>query len=152
MMDNNPDGISVDRLKRVKSRVVVPTDKIPDKKEVGLFDDVAFYVKEESKAPCYRLGRVMRMRNRNRSTVEFERPVSLDDVGKFPNLHILLRLYEREDASRNYKYKTHVDEDSHQEVLLKHLIAPVTLEPQDNGLMFLKENDFEILEEFLQNL
>ena len=111
VLNISPGGISTDRLKRVKRKIPLDLggkEKEIRNDEVGLFDNVAIHVKEASSSSYSKIGRILRMRNRNKSIVEFRKLVSLGNTEKYPNLYILVNLYVKDDAneySYNYSYK-----------------------------------------------
>ena len=63
--------------------------------EIGLFDDIALYIKDRNKPPEYKIARVIRMRNQGRATIEYRRLVSLDNTDKYPNRNVLVNMYKR---------------------------------------------------------
>ncbi len=86
LLNSNPTKISKDRLKRVRmcSKYEKETNSTIASNEIGLFDDVAIFTKDET--PSYKIVRVIRMRNRARAITEYIRPISLNDMGKYPSL------------------------------------------------------------------
>ena len=140
-LNNCPEGLSTDRLKRVKSKVSSNQNKkgkVINKNEVGLFDDVALHLKESSSSSSYTVGRILRMRNQSKSITEFKRSVSLDKAD--PNLYVLVNLYVKEENQDLYSYNNE-PATSHKEFAFKTIITKVSLDLNDNGKFTLDKND-----------
>ena len=147
MLNIAPGGISTDRLKRVKSKIPLDLgqkEKEIRNNEVSLFDDVAIHVIEASSSSYFKIGRILRMRNRNKSIVEFRKPVSLGNTEKYPNLYILVNLYVKDNAT---EYSYNDKSSSHEEFSFNSIIMKVTLHLHDSGKFTLSTNDTKVLDE-----
>lgn len=88
--------LSKDRLKRVKARssseinvnAVIEAEIGVD--EIGLYDDVAIYIKDRGQNPTYIIGRVHRIQNRENRAVEYHNSVTIDS---FPKAVIIVCCY-----------------------------------------------------------
>ena len=152
MLNISPGGISTDRLKRVKSKIPLDLgqkEKEIRNNEVSLFDDVAIHVKEASSSSYFKIGRILRMRNRNKSIVQFRKPVSLGNTEKYPNLYILVNLYVKDNAT---EYSYNDKSSSHEEFSFNSIIMKVTLELHDSGKFTLSTNDTKVLDDFVKNV
>ena len=114
-----------------------------------MFDDVAIHVKEASSSSYLKIGRILRMRNRNKSIVEFRKPVSLGNTEKYPNLYILVNLYVKDNA---IEYSYNDKSSSHEEFSFNSIIMKVTLDLHDSGKFTLSTNDTKVLDDFVKNV
>ena len=151
LINANPEGVSKDRLKRVKSKVTaVSTHKgsaaLNNSNDLCLFDDIAFFMKDKGQPPCYGIAHVIRMRNKSKSTVEYKKPVSLLNRKRFAGLHLLTHPYEED--GEQYVYISNKTTD----VLFGKVIMKVKLTVQDNGNFALDSGDRKSLKEFITNI
>ena len=146
LLNSSPEGLSTDWLKRVKSRVnnYGKQSEALEPDELCLFDDVAFHIK--GKPPKFKIGRVVRMRNKVRGTVEFKTPASLCKPDQFPKLQLLTNLYD--EASGHYIYDSH----SNREFSLSDVIMKVKLTLEGDNKFVLDHKDRETLNEFIKNV
>ena len=93
LLNSSPTGVSCDWLKPVKmgSKYLQEPDINIVSNEIGLFDDIALYFKDKNKPPEYKIARMIRMRNQGRATIQYRRPVSLDDTDKIHHLNVLVK-------------------------------------------------------------
>ena len=148
MLNSNPSNISTDRLKRVKSGSKYSFQEgTISGNDIGLFDDVAMYVKDKGKEPEYKIARIMRIRNRGRSVVEYRRPVNLDNMEKYPNLWVLTNIYEQHGST--YTYTT---SNTNVEFQFSTIILKVSLECTADGKFKLEDSDKKKLDEFLDHV
>lgn len=150
-LNSCPDGdLSWDRHLRVRygkhshAAECVSDNEAQD--HVGLFDDVALYVKDKNKSPEWRLGRVIRMRNKTRSTMDYLKPVNIHDK-KYSNLYLMVNLYTKEEDMFCYNANSPAIEYS-----LANVIMKVTLTfNKSDGSYSLDQRDRAQLSEFLEN-
>ena len=109
--------------------------------------EIALFIKDRGQKPSYKIARIIRLRNRARSTDEYKRPVSLDDMEKYPNLQIIVNIYEEEDSFLIYS-----SSKNYQEFLFRNIIMKVSLECLDDGRFELKMTEKKNLEDFLMNV
>ena len=114
---------------------------------VGLYDDIALCVREKGKPAQWKLGRVIRMRNRDRSTVEYLRPVNIHDTRKYPKLCFVVNLYSKSNNTFDYPTNTQPVEFN-----LSNVIMKVTLSFDGTSDRYtLDEHDKARLDEFIVN-
>jgi len=141
-------NLTWDRSLRVRygkgSQNLGPTDDAEANERVGLFDDVALHFNEKKTPSEWRIGRVVRMRNKTRSTVDYVRPVSIHD-NKCPNLKLVVNMYIQEDENI-FQYRVNSHECSIGNVIMK-----VSMSLQEAGHYELGSNDRAQLGEFITN-
>ena len=149
ILNTNPTSVSKDRLTRVKSKFQTnQKSKVIEPESLSLFDEVAVHVKEKGKPPCFKIGRVIRMRNHTQGFLEYRKPICLADAKKYPNVILLLNLYFPDEDF--YVYAAAVDQSV--EYKLEDIIMKVNLSIQDDGKYSLNARDYHSLKEFLQNV
>ena len=152
MLNASPSGLSTDRLKRVQAKCITtikPGDEDISSGDITLFDDVAIYIKDKGKQPCYKLARIQRMRNKDRATVDFKRPVSLD--GTFPKLQITVIMYEKQDEQTFVYTKDNVNEFNISSIIQK--VRLYIEDPNSAPVQFTLHNDDKSsLDLFLTNV
>ena len=95
LLNSNPNGeLSKDRLKRVRARSTTQTGSVITSNEIGIHDDVAVYIKDAGQPGRFSLGRIQRMRNKEKGTVEYTKPISLANQEKYPKLQLLMSMYQ----------------------------------------------------------
>ena len=149
LLNSSPTGVSSDRLKRVKmgSKNLKEPDINIVGNEIGLFGDIALHIKDRNKPPEYKTARVIRMRNQGRATIEYRRPVSLDDTDKYPNLNVLVNMYEK--SGGHYVYSNTA---KNLEFKFCTIIMKVSLEFSENQMYNLTITDKKRLDDFLRSL
>ena len=116
--------------------------------QVGLFDDVAVYAKERGKPAKWKLGRVIRMRNKEKSSMEYRHPVNVHDTSKYPKLYFLINLYDEKDCKYRYLKGEEPVEYSLTNVIMK---VTLTLDDLTLDLYSLDEHDRKRLDQFMLN-
>ena len=151
ILNSNPDSISKDRLKRVKSKISgkQKAGNVIQPESLALFDDVAVHVKENKKASVYQLGRVVRMRNNAKGCVEYKRPVSLRQPENYPKLKLLLSLYQQ---VKGGAFVYAAAESCSAEYMLTDVITKVQLFIQEDEKYLLDANGKKALGEFTDNV
>eukprot|EP00112_Aurelia_sp_Birch-Aquarium-sp1_P000648 Seg1061.2 transcript_id=Seg1061.2/GoldUCD/mRNA.D3Y31 product="hypothetical protein" protein_id=Seg1061.2/GoldUCD/D3Y31 len=147
MLNSSPEGLSKDRLRRVKSKHVnvSSASSVNLANEVGLFDDFAVCL---NKQKTLKLGRIMRMRNKTRNVVEFKKPVSLNAKSTYPNLQLTINFYYQEGNEYTYDvFKTISDTVGFNSIVMK---AKLTL--REAGRFSLDPIDLLSLEDFRKNM
>ena len=150
MLNNSPDGLSKDRLRRVRSKHVGlhVSQSVSIANEVGLFDDVAVHSKVD-RAHGIKIGRVIRMRNLGRGAIEFKRPVALDSQSKYPELKLIIKPYHKDGDC--YQYNTSVP--NYETVSFTSVVMKVTMTVKDcKNEYTLNEDDKAALAEFERNV
>ena len=146
-LNSFPGGsLTWDRLSRVKYGKHQPGSndrESPD--QVGLFDDVAIYIKDKGMAPRWQVGRVQRIRNKGKGTIEYRKPVSLKDP-KHSKVVVSLVKYQQDGDSYLYPRDTPLVE-----YLLENVIMQVHLEGDSDGRFHLDASDHIQLQEFLSH-
>lgn len=109
-LNSNPN-VSKDRLRRVQARMShdqgdADLDVITSN-EVGLYSDVAVYIKDKGKDPEYMIGRVQRMRFRGKSCVEYKRPVDLTESEKNSKVEFVVSMYSHVNGEYRYAGTDH---------------------------------------------
>jgi len=145
-LNANPTGqLLWDRCLRVRSRQqVCNSSRMEDGSEVGLFDDVA--VSSKSAVNKHILGRIIRMRNKERGVIEYHKPIDLNDAKKYPKVALTINLYAKDGSS--YKRT-----DSNVEVLFKDVIMKVKLDSEDTNesRLVMSQHDTNALSDFVSN-
>ena len=102
------EKLSKDRLRRVRSKATTLQDCEPDltvdyRKEIGLFHDVAIFIKDRGVPTTYLLGRVQHMtkKSENRGKIEYRRPINLDDP-QHQGVEIYVTVYQ--EAGEVFRY------------------------------------------------
>ncbi len=151
-LNNSPNGnLSLDRISRVRygNNQTKTSRNAESPDQIGLFDDVAVYVKDPGQSPEWRIGRILRMRNKERGTVEYHQPISLQDAKKYPKLYLSLVMYMREQEHYIYPKNTpYID------VQLSSVIIPVSMLVSDvnPSVYILSESNKPHLQKFIENL
>ncbi len=149
MLNTSPDGLSKDRLRRVKSKhTITSVSSVSLSDEIGLFDDIALCLTKQ-KRKVVKLARIIRMRNKAKSYVEFKNPISLDSQAKYPNLVLSVAFYER---NLNGEYVYDVSHSVIYTASLNQVIMKVALTLNENGLYSINQADEKSLEEFKKNI
>ncbi len=151
-LNNSPNGnLSCDSISRVQygynQTKTSRNAKSPD--QIGLSNDVPVYVKDPGQSPEWRISRILRLRNKERGTVEYHKPISLQDTKKYPKLCLSLVMYMREQEHYIYPKNTpYID------VQLSIVIIPVSMEASDvNPSMYIwSESNKPHLQKFIKNL
>ena len=147
LLNSNPKGLSSYRIKRVRSKVAIQAGcREQESEELSLFDDVGLYIKGKDRPPAFMLGRVLRMRNMGRGTVEYKKPISLKQPDLYPKLKILTNLYTKVGNTFIYSHGKIT------EFSIVNVIAKVKLSINDDKSFNLSRNDEEVLTEFIQNV
>ena len=147
LLNSDPKGLSTDRLRRVRSKVAIQAGcRELESEELSLFDDVGLYIKDKDRPPTFMLGRVLRMRNMGRGTVEYKKQVSLKQQDQYPKLKILTNLYTKVGSTFIYNCEKIT------EFSIENVIAKVKLTINDDKGFDLSRNDEEVLTEFIQNV
>ena len=115
MLNSNPQGLSTDRLKRLRSKSpgthLIERESgtnINHQNELCLFDNVAVQVKSNlSGRPSFQLVRVIRMRNYGRGHTEYRKPVSLSNAEKFQKRQVITNVYVK-NFSHHFAIKRNV--------------------------------------------
>ena len=92
-LNSCPDSkLTWDRSVRVRygNRSLAATSDSEGQEQVGLFDDVAVHIKERGKPSQWKLGSVFRIRNKEKTTVDYRRPVNIKDTKTYPKLYFML--------------------------------------------------------------
>ncbi len=145
MMNTSPGNLSKDRLRRVKSKHLTTSSpsSINVSEDVGLFDDVAVYMKN-GKEHRVRLARVIRMRNKAKNFVEFKKPVSLNAVSQYPNLELAINFYTQK--GEEYAYETF--DVTPVKIGIRSIILKIKLTLNEHGRYILDPNDMQSIKEF----
>jgi hypothetical protein len=143
-LNTNPSGVSMDRLKRVRQANVSSSAIVDDQNSIALFDDIAVHTKNDKKHE-WKLGRIQRIRNTEKSTVEYQRPKLLDN--KNNKIKLMLNMYTRENDSWVYQSSS----DRLCQYCLDQVVMKVSMEK--NELSFkIKVEDEEQLNHFISNI
>lgn len=150
-LNSCPEGkLTWDRSVRVRygkgSQMTPISHDREDQEQVGLFDDVAVYIKDRGKPAEWRLGRVIRMRNREKSTVEYLHPVNINATVKYPKLYLLIKMYSKDKDIFLYHDSTQPVEYN-----LSSVIKKVTLTLTGDEY-YLDRDDQISLNEFITNI
>ena len=117
------------------------TSVTDDPHSVGLFDDVAYNVGAKLE---WAIGRIMRMRNTERGTVEYVKPVSLD---KDKNKRVVLILNTYEKAHDKYVYSSL----KYIQISLDKVVMKVSME-KDGTDFVISSSDQRQLQSFVDNV
>ena len=151
LMNSNPAGdLSKDRLKRVRARTRTQTDSVVTSNELGIYDDVAVYVKDPGQPGRFSLGRIQWMRNKNKCTVEYTNPISLANQERYPKLQLLVSMYENasDTVGDVFSYNaSDTNEFSCTSVIQSVRLSPVIDKPND---LRLDQHDCDSLKSFLE--
>jgi hypothetical protein len=147
LLNTEPDGPSTDRLRRVRSnKTKTYTATTESDNDVGLFDDIAVYIKDRGESAEIQLGRVIRIRNRDKSTVEYRKPMNLEEMSKYPKVQLVVAMYIKQD--QQYQYCG----DNCKEFMLYSVVCRVSLSVCDNGLFNIAPSDNIKLDKFLEDI
>ena len=145
--NSSPDKLTWDRKIRVRhGKRNHTTTSSESSSSVRLFDDVGIYIKDRGKKSEWRIGRVVRIRNKQPNTVDYKNPVNIDDANKYPQLSFSINLYTKEGNSYIYPRNSQPVDFS-----IYNIIMTVSLE-FDQGMYYLNEDDAKCLNEFLKNV
>ena len=147
-LNSCPNGnLTWDRTLRVRYGKVSSENisNIESYNQVGLFDDVALYIKDQRSPPEWKLGRVIRMRNKERTTVEYIHPVNIQDTRKYPKLYFMVNMYSKNDNTFAYHSNSQPAEFNVSSVIMK---VSLTFKDEAGGTYSLDDGDRQKLEDF----
>ncbi len=104
-LNSNPN-VSKEQLRRVRVRMASQDQEaakdVVTSNEVGLYSDIALYIKDNGTKPEYMFARVQRMQLKGKSCVEYKQPIDLGDSEKHSKVEFVVSMYSR--VIEEYRY------------------------------------------------